>query len=203
MTKLVLNKKQQALWPLLLKFKKDFGLVGGTAIALQLKHRQSIDFDLFTIKKLDHAVIRRQLVAMKYGIEQVLVDSPEEFTIVVKGVKLTFLSFPFTIKFQESYQELPLANLLTLSAMKAYALGRRAKWKDYVDILFIARELGGISPIIKMAEKIFGNEFNEKIFREQLAYFKDIDYSEEVEYLPGQAVSALTVKKSLKKLSLE
>jgi len=198
----VLNKKQQALWPLLLKFKNGYGLVGGTAIALQLQHRRSIDFDLFSVKKIDRAMIRRHIVSLGFKIEQVLVDNTEEYTTIVNGVKLTFLHYPFSIKFTITYQGLPLADLETLAAMKAYALGRRAKWKDYVDILFIANHFDGLLPIVKAAKKIFASEFNEKIFREQLAYFKDIDYSEEIEYLPGQALSDLLVKKSLQKLAI-
>ncbi|MCB6599156.1 hypothetical protein LI118_17050, partial [Erysipelatoclostridium ramosum] len=70
-----------------------------------------------------------------------------------------------------------LPDLLTLAAMKAYALGRRAKWKDYVDLYFAMKDYFPISAIVKKAKGIFGAEFNEKIFRAQLAYFKDIDYS--------------------------
>jgi len=48
MHKEVLNKNQVELSPFLKTFSKDFGLVGGTAIALHIGHRFSIDFDLFT-----------------------------------------------------------------------------------------------------------------------------------------------------------
>ena len=203
MTKPVINKQQQACWPLLLKFKKSYGLVGGTAIALQLQHRRSIDFDLFSISKIDRALIRRNIISSGFKISQVLVDTPDEYTIVVNTVKITFLYYPFPIKFPVSYQGLRLADLKTLAAMKAYALGRRAKWKDYVDVVFIAKELNGLAPIIREAEKIFGNEFNEKIFREQLVYFKDIDYSEEVDYLAGHEMGKAGVKKNLLKLAVE
>ncbi len=47
----ILTKEQIKLLPLLGKFSKDFGLVGGTAVALHLGHRRSLDFDLFSSKK--------------------------------------------------------------------------------------------------------------------------------------------------------
>lgn len=97
---------------------------------------------------------------------------------------------------------LKLPDLLTLAAMKAYALGRRAKWKDYVDLYFIMKDYHDIGEIVKKAEKIFGQEFNEKIFRAQLAYFKDIDYSEKVIYLPGFEVQDSVIKKDLVNFSL-
>jgi hypothetical protein len=75
-----------------------------------------------------------------------------------------------------------MPSLSTLAAMKAFALGRRAKWKDYVDLFFIIKQLG-YREVISSAKSIFGNEFNEKLFRTQISYYQDIDYSEKVDYL--------------------
>ena len=67
--------------------------------------------------------------------------------------------------------------------MKAYALGRRSKWKDYVDLYFILKFKHSINELISASDNIFSTSFNDKLFREQLCYFNDIDYSEEVEYI--------------------
>lgn len=48
----IFNDKQIELLPYIKPFKKSFYMVGGTAIALHIGHRQSIDFDLFTNKQL-------------------------------------------------------------------------------------------------------------------------------------------------------
>ncbi len=110
----------------------------------------------------------------------------------------------FKIKFSKKIDKvIPMADLLTLASLKAYALGRRAKWKDYVDLYFITKDYYSLKKIIKNTEKIFGNNFNEKIFRSQLAYFKDIDYSEKVDYVKGMKVEDSIVRKELIKLSLE
>ncbi len=66
--------------------------------------------------------------------------------------------------------------------MKAYALGRRAKWKDYVDLYFILQR-HTIKEILTQTKRIFAGAFSEVNFREQLSYFDDIDYTEEVEYI--------------------
>lgn len=71
----------------------------------------------------------------------------------------------------------------TLSDMKAFALGRRSKWKDYVDLFFLNKQHFTIEEISGEAEKIFKDQFSEKLFRQQLAFHKDIDYSEQVDYL--------------------
>ena len=86
--------------------------------------------------------------------------------------------------------------------MKAYALGRRAKWKDYVDLYVIIRDYYDIHKIIKRTRHIFGLEFNEKLFRAQLSYFKDIDYTEKVDYLKGFEVGDEIIKKKLADFSL-
>jgi hypothetical protein len=80
-------------------------------------------------------------------------------------------------------QYFSLPTLLSLASMKAYALGRRAKWKDYVDLYFILRDHYSVEEISKEAIKNFGQFYSEKLFREQLAFHKDINYTEPVEYL--------------------
>ena len=67
--------------------------------------------------------------------------------------------------------------------MKAYALGRQSKWKDYVDVYFILKFKHSLDELIAAADNIFSTSFNDKLFREQLCYFDDMDYSEVVEYI--------------------
>ena len=202
MHKEVLSKKQKELLPLIEYFSDDFGLVGGTAIAILIGHRESIDFDLFTEKPFDNQKISNR-IKEKEEIEQILVDSKEEFTIVIKGVKITFLYYPYNIRFDEKFERnIKLPNILTLGAMKAYALGRRAKWKDYVDLYFITKKYNGIGKIVEKAREIFGKEFNEKIFRAQLAYFEDIDFSEKVIYVKNLETGEETIKEWLQKISV-
>jgi hypothetical protein len=89
--------------------------------------------------------------------------------------------------------------------MKAFALGRRAKWKDYVDLYFMLKGYFAVKDISMEAERIFGQLFSEKLFRAQLAFHKDIDHSEPVEYLPGfeaneQEVKDFLIDKSLQEI---
>jgi hypothetical protein len=79
-----------------------------------------------------------------------------------------------------------MPELLSLAAMKAFALGRRSKWKDYVDLYFIIKDHYTIPEISRTANTIFSTQFSEKLFREQLAFHKDIDYSETVDYIEDE-----------------
>ncbi|MBI2426709.1 MAG: nucleotidyl transferase AbiEii/AbiGii toxin family protein [Candidatus Kerfeldbacteria bacterium] len=202
MHKEILTDEQIELLPLLKKFSKQFGLVGGTAIALHLGHRRSVDFDLFTDKKFSNASVRRVLTT-NVKIDSVIRDEVGQYTLSAYGVRFTFFEYPFPISYSHRFQStIRLPNLLTLAAMKAFALGRRAKWKDYVDLYFIMKDHHGLEEIIQKAKKLFKQEFNEKIFRIQLAYFADMNYSEEVIFLPGFEVDDRVIMKELVKFSL-
>ena len=85
--------------------------------------------------------------------------------------------------------------------MKAYALGRRANGR-IMSICIISPRNTATFRRLRGKRKIFGNEFNEKIFRVQLAYFKDIDYTESRVYMPGFEVSEATIKKELIRFSV-
>ena len=76
-----------------------------------------------------------------------------------------------------------MPELIDLAAMKAFALGGRAKWKDYVDMYFLLKDHFSIKEIEQRAEELFHTAFNAKLFRQQLTYYKDIDYSEAVNFL--------------------
>jgi len=183
MHKEILNKNQIELLPLIAEFKREFYLVGGTAIALYIGHRRSIDFDLFKAKSFNSSKIIAKIKS--HNIPYIITRNvSEQLNIMISDVKFTFFEYPFQIEPEikfENYIKLP--TLLDLAAMKAYALGRQSKWKDYVDLYFIIKNHFTIKDISKRATRIFEQQFSEKLFRAQLSYFKDIDYSESLEYL--------------------
>lgn len=62
----ILNSDQAELLPYLKSFNRSFYMVGGTAIALHLGHRQSIDFDLFSISNLIKHRIKGKLLQIPF-----------------------------------------------------------------------------------------------------------------------------------------
>lgn len=202
MHKEIFTNEQLKLLPVVKLFSKKFGLVGGTAIALHCGHRESIDFDLFSFDVFSSYAIKTKIIKIKV-IDNVLVNKKGEYTFFIKGVKFTFFQFPYKLHYAESFEGIKMPDILTLAAMKAFALGRRAKWKDYVDLYFILKDHHTVADITTKGKEIFGNEFNEKIFRTQLAYFEDMNYSEEVTFMPGHEVSEKKIKKGLIQFSLE
>lgn len=197
----ILNTDQKQLLPFIKLFSPDFYMVGGTALALQIGHRRSIDFDLFTDKDFDPMQIRKKILQKK-TISYTYNQGSGELTILVNNVKITFFYYPFHIVRKFKFEEnIGIPDILTLGAMKSFALGRRAKWKDYVDLYFILQKIS-FQELIDKTNNIFGAEFNEKLLRTQLCYYEDIDYSEEIEYMAGFEKKDEEIKKFLEKISL-
>ena len=179
----ILTDTQKALIPHFELFAKEYYQVGGTAIALYLGHRKSIDFDLFTYDKIKLKSIKKWKDDLSFTPINTIYEASDQIHFIIENVKVTFMQFPFQLKSANHIHGLSMPSLLSLAAMKAYALGGRAKWKDYVDLYFIMKDHYSIKEIIKKADELFGSSFNGRFFRQQLSYFDDINYTEKVEFL--------------------
>jgi len=193
----VLSEEQQRLLPLIKSFSSEYYLAGGTAIALYIAHRRSIDFDLFTNADIERIGVRNIIKKGGFNIEGLLYESFDQIHLIINSIKMTFLSFPFkNIQLTNFNDIIKIPTLLDLAAMKTYALGGRAKWKDYVDLYFILKDHYELKKLSDRAASIFGADFNEKLLREQLCFFDDIDYSEKVEYIKSD-INETEIKKFL------
>lgn len=203
----ILSKEQSELLPLVQKFKKDYCLVGGTAIALHLGHRKSIDFDLFTFKPINKSKISKILSNFNWE-RRVIANSNDQVHYLINGVKFTFFEFPFIMPCEQKEESFSIPSLLDLASMKAFALGGRAKWKDYVDLYFILKHHFSLKEVsLKTYENFGAGNFSFKLFLEQLTYYKDVDYSEKVEFIDDNEVSSekiksFLIKKATKELKL-
>ncbi len=158
------------------KYKKYGFLAGGTALALQIGHRISYDFDIFCKKQISNSLIEN--CRKDFGVAQVLVNNADEFTFLTKNdIKITFIYYPFIFfgKLVDSKIGPGLLNIPNIASAKAYALNRRGVWRDYLDLYFIVKnELADLKQIISNGEKIYEGLFNAKLFLGQLVYVKDL-----------------------------
>ena len=90
MQKTILSNSQIELLPFVTKFKRDYYLAGGTAIALQIGHRSSIDFDLFTDKPINKRKISEEVGRANLDVQPLFLDADQQH-FIINGVKCTFL----------------------------------------------------------------------------------------------------------------
>jgi len=198
----ILSPAQIDLLPLVRLFKREFYLVGGTAIALHIGHRRSIDFDLFKEGSINHKRILDKISNQKMNY-LVTRRVEEQLDLIVKDVKFTFFQYPYNLKAAIGFNEyLRMPELIDLAAMKAFALGRRSKWKDYVDLYFLIKNYFSIGQIADKATIIFGQLFSEKLFRAQLCYYDDVDFTESVEFINSE-IAESEIKEYLNYKALE
>lgn len=156
MFKEILTKEQVELLPLIKKFSKEHYMVGGTAIALHIGHRRSIDFDLFTEQTIKRKQIKNIIENSGYPVTDILWEASDQMHIVINGVKITFFQYTHTIPATIGFERIiAMPSLLDLAVMKATALGGRAKWKDYVDLYFILKKYFSYNDVVKRTKELF------------------------------------------------
>lgn len=167
-----------------LKAFPDFYLAGGTALALQIGHRKSVDFDLFSPKSISPRLLGE--VEKAFGLRDIspLVNNSDELTVLVKGVKITFLFYPFPVFLGlKMYKGVPLLGVKEIAATKAYTIGRRGSYKDYVDLYFILKETHAtLEEIIGLSQRKYQSSFHARLFLEQLIFLEDVQ-EEKIRFL--------------------
>jgi hypothetical protein len=154
-------------------FLKDFVLVGGTALSLQLGHRKSIDIDLFTAHPFDLKSVGSHVDTVYKG-ERITVLGNSVFS-KIDGIKTDMIAHRYDwIKPVQQIDGIRMASLEDIAAMKLHAIvnsGRRLK--DYVDIHFLLenKSLGELTEYY--TEKY--PDTNAAIAKNALLYHKEIN----------------------------
>lgn len=193
----ILSQEQLRLLNILENHFKEFVLGGGTALAMQIKHRKSFDFDFFSPK----AITKNLLLKIKeiIPVDRIARDTGDELTIYSDNIKITILYYPFAEVFKNTIidKDLRYFPLSTIAAQKVYAIGRRGAYRDYFDLYTILNQKYlTLEEIIKDSKEIFAGVFNSKIFLEQLVYFDDIT---DFEILPIDANQKIPSQDAVKK----
>lgn len=150
-------------------------LGGGTALALQLGHRTSLDFDFYSQDKFD---ARKLLKIIKGSFEKVEVESQSEDTllVVVDGVRLSVFYYPYPLVDDLlEWKGKKMASLKDIAAMKMVAIVQRARQRDFIDMYYLIQKLE-IEEITKSVYKKYPwYEENNRILFSSLSYFEEAD----------------------------
>ena len=171
-----LTEEAKKLFPKLSGFKEGFYLAGGTALALQIGHRVSVDFDLFSPDPIKKTLLAQVETAYEGMSLEPLVNNSRELTLLIQGVKHTFLHYPFPVVLPfEKNDTIPFLSAKEILATKAYTIGRRGAFKDYIDLYAgISNKISSLQEIIDLAREKYADVFNDRLFLEQTVYLTDI-----------------------------
>lgn len=176
----VLSSKQISLLKKLKFLKKyKFYLAGGTALALQIRHRTSLDFDFYTKKQFNSRKLREEFDKHFKKVEEIYL-AEDTLGLDVWGIRISFFRYPYRlIRFQKELEGINLASVEDIAAMKIISISQRGKKRDFIDIYFLIKEFD-LSKIIKFVQEKYPM-FNIYVGLQGLTYFKDADEDPEKE----------------------
>ena len=169
----VLSKKQQELLKKLKAFASGGYLAGGTALALQLGHRTSLDFDFYTDKHFDTEII---LANLQSNFDHVKVESVAKDTLIaeIDGVSFSLFYYPYKlIKPLIDFETVRLASIEDVLAMKMVAIAMRGKRRDFIDAYYLLKKFG-LDKIMELTLKKYPS-YQPMIVLKGLIYFKNAE----------------------------
>lgn len=175
----ILPPSQRALWPELDETPDHFTLYGGTALALRLGHRSSVDFDFFSRSAFDPDTLGRELSYLT-DAEQVQVAAHSLTCRVERGGPV-LVSFFGNLGLGEAApreiaegSRVHVASLLDIAGTKAAVVQRRAQTRDYLDIDALIRHGIDLPLVLAAGAAVYGRSFNPLITLKALSYFDDV-----------------------------
>jgi len=163
------------LLELLIKLMKDeffnnFILVGGTSLALQIGHRNSVDIDMFGNQSIDQEIFTDKLT--KFGVVAVSQNSKNIFISSINEIKVDFVNYKYPLlKDFIEIEGIRLASKEDIAAMKLNAILGRGSRKDFIDLFFLLQEFSLQQMIDFYNNKyVDGSEF---LVIKSLSYFED------------------------------
>lgn len=198
----ILPRGQQQVWAQLGSTPNDFVLYGGTALALRLGHRESIDFAFFSQRKFQPVELLRSIPylqgqAVTQESENTLSCDLATDQGVVKisffgGLSLGQLNTPD----RAENNGILVASLIDIFGMKCAAIPQRNEIKDYLDIhALITLGKLNLQEGITAAKAIYGRQYNPILTLQALSFFGDLPQP-----LPENIKAELT--KAIKSVSL-
>jgi predicted nucleotidyltransferase component of viral defense system len=155
--------------------KDQFYLAGGTALALQIGHRDSQDFDFFSPQSFDTRVLFEKLRKILPGFNlRKVQDEEDTLSIIVdEKVKLSFFGYNYPVmKEFKIVDDFKLVSLEDIACMKLASITHRSTVKDYIDIYYLLRRFGLNELLILMSYK-YNHTLDPALVLKSMVYFDD------------------------------
>ena len=194
----ILPAAQQRLWPELAQTPGHFTLYGGTAIALRLGHRQSVDFDFFSPLSFEPFSLLNEVPYLKGAV--VRKSAANDLTVTVERggpIRLSFFGNfdlgQIAVAEVAEGSLLQLASLLDLGGMKAAVVTQRAEVKDFLDIHALLTKANiSLPQMLAAGVIIYGAEFNPLLSLKAMSYHEDPTLTELPEVIRHDLIKAVT-----------
>lgn len=172
----ILPERQKELLSFLTsqRWLKSFYLAGGSALALQICHRQSYDFDFFT--NIDFNTKKVIYNLNEVGNFQLFDEEKNIIDGLFEGVKISFSAHKFSVlKPFIKYEQLNIADKLDIALMKLEAISGRANKKDFIDLYFLLHDYS-LSELFEKYTLKYGKKIS-NIYHllKSLVYFEDAE----------------------------
>lgn len=153
---------------------ESFYLAGGTALAVQLGHRQSIDLDFFSDKEWAGDEIKRRLAGL--GKFEVVSEAPDTLHGLLDGVRVSFFRYYQALLFSAVlFEGLKLADERDIAAMKINAISSRGSKKDFIDLFFLLKKYSLQDVFDFFENKFKGVNYNKLHILKSLTYFEEAE----------------------------
>jgi predicted nucleotidyltransferase component of viral defense system len=125
------------------KFLCRFYLAGGTALALQMGHRRSVDLDFFSEIDQIHEKTRQEIIIILARRNGLVVENTDgDLLLSVNGIHVGFFSYGYALlEPGPEFQNIKLASLLDIGLMKLDALMGRGSRKDFYDLYVLCQKI--------------------------------------------------------------
>jgi hypothetical protein len=175
----ILPAAQRMLWPELAETPTEFTLYGGTAIALRLAHRQSADFDFFSLESFEPGALLNRIPYLRGAALQQ--SSPNTLSVIVERGGPVQLSYFGGLGIGQVARAdtvegpgFKVASLIDLAGMKVAVLPQRVALRDYLDIhALLTRAKIPLPEMLAAAGIIYGAQFNPLVSLKAIAYHND------------------------------
>jgi hypothetical protein len=175
----ILPAAQRRLWPELAETPAEFTLYGGTAIALRLAHRQSADFDFFTLESFEPGALLNRVAYLRGAALRQAAPNTLSVNLDRGGpVQLSYFGglgigqvAPAENVEGPSFK---VASLIDLAGTKVAVLPQRVEVRDYLDIhALLTKGRIALPEMLAAAGIIYGAQFNAVISLKAITYYKD------------------------------
>ncbi|MGH7204363.1 MAG: nucleotidyl transferase AbiEii/AbiGii toxin family protein [Candidatus Levyibacteriota bacterium] len=153
---------------------KDFYLSGGTALTLQLGHRESEDLDFFIEKQFQPEILQQHLLS--YGQLENVEISEGTLNLFLDKVKLQFLHYPYHLLEEPmAWNGIHLSSMIDIACTKLITISQRGSKKDFIDMYVILQSISLEYLFKKLDEKYKSIHYSTPHILKSLVYFDDAD----------------------------